>query len=96
MRHCQLTQSLSSTIIKKRIKLYDDKEKSEHQVLPRSVPYGIGQDGPGNFLTSDDGAEVALFGNTWKAFSIQNHTVSRRTILEFDFQLDVEAEGESI
>lgn len=66
------------------------------ETLPRALSYGIGQDGPGRFLVKAEGNQVQVSGNTWKAFPIQEHTVSYNTVLEFDFRLVDETEGHAI
>ncbi|CAB9525330.1 Cupin superfamily protein [Seminavis robusta] len=71
-------------------------QSNSRQTLQRASSYGIGQDGPGRFLVQEAGNRIQLSGNVWKAFPIAEHTVSYRSVLEFDFRLVDEVEGHAI
>ncbi|WP_414521180.1 ExeM/NucH family extracellular endonuclease, partial [Umezakia ovalisporum] len=49
-------------------------------------PYDPQQDLNGQFTISDDQTQLDLLGNTWKKLDINNYTITKDTILEFEFQ----------
>ncbi|MDH6097741.1 hypothetical protein NWP21_02555, partial [Anabaenopsis sp. FSS-46] len=49
-------------------------------------PYDPQQDLNGEFTISDDQTQLDLFGNTWKKLDINNYTITKDTILEFQFR----------
>ena len=57
------------------------------------MSYGVLQDGPGEYVVNSAGTHITLYGNTWKAFPIQDYEISSRTVLEFDFIVNELAEG---
>ncbi|MDH6065829.1 Calx-beta domain-containing protein, partial [Umezakia ovalisporum] len=48
--------------------------------------YDPQQDLNGQFTISDDQTQLNLLGNTWKKLDINNYTITKDTILEFEFQ----------
>ena len=77
-----------------RLKIFEA-DDTTFDYFPRALSYGMEQDRPGHFVVQNDATEVELHGNTWKAFPYQ-HVVTKRSVLEFDFRLDIEAEGHAI
>lgn len=70
-----------------------EKDAAKATLLDRPKPYGVQQDGPGDYVVSPNGHDITLYGNTWKAFEIKGYKVSKRTVLEFGFKVDEIAEG---
>ncbi len=53
--------------------------------------YGENQDQGGTAVVTDDGAGIALDGNTWKSVPFE-YDVSPDTVIEFEFRTDAEGE----
>ncbi len=59
------------------------------------APYDLSQDTPGGYAVGSGGASLLITGNHWKAIDFP-YTVTPNTVLEFNFQSNVQGEIQGI